>query len=584
MGRLEEFLKIFDKKNDTLRGKALRGLCLFFGLMLGFTVLSRAADGVTIARVRVEQPSPRTLDRSITVQGRVTAEREVALRVRPGLVVESIPVLPGQQVEKGEVLLEIDREDLAEQIRTAKLEIKKMELSQRDAKSQRALANSQQKKARQRAREDYAKAKKQSSRAVAEAEKELKQAKEKLADFRKKKKDAAAGEEGGADSVRKSLEDGRAEKEKALERALEEETRLIAAREAAVGEALKAARGENPSLTAPEEEEIRSETEQKYQGRMDGAGDAADQAEKALEEAEKALEDYDARQEKENRASLDEQEEALKADVELKEKEVKAAKSAGQDSRETARRTLEDAGDSQEEDGAGEIADLELEQKRAELETLEALKGGKILAPVDGVVTEICAVVGDRTSEGAALRLADVQQGCRFTADITGEQEKYLAPGDPVTLQAEGTGKTLGEFTVDSVMAVPRTEGEEEADAPKQYRVAVRMGEDGSLFGSLVTMTCEKKTQKYQTTVPLAALHQDNQKNFVWVIHETASALGRTLAVQRVDVTVTEKNDSFAALTEGSLTGEQKIVVYADRSIEAGSRVRVEAQEGAAAD
>ena len=127
MERLETFLKFLEERNVSLRDKALRGLCLFLCLMLGFTVLSRAADSVTIARVRVEQASPRTLSRTVEVQGRVTAEREVALRVQMGLVVESIPVIPGQQVEKGELLLELDREDLEEQIRAVKLEIEKLE-------------------------------------------------------------------------------------------------------------------------------------------------------------------------------------------------------------------------------------------------------------------------------------------------------------------------------------------------------------------------------------------------------------------------------------------------------------------------
>ncbi len=577
MGRLEEFLKFLERRNATLRDKALKGLCLFLCLMMGFTVLSRAADSVTIARVRVEQASPQTLDRSIEVQGKVTAEREVALRVQAGIVVDSIPVLAGQQVEKGDLLMELDVQDLDELIRGARLEIEKLELNQRDVDSQKAAADAQQKKAAKRAGEDYAKAKKQSGRTVAEAEKELKQAKQKLADFRKNKKKAAGG--GGTDSVRSSLEEVVGEKEKALEAAEEEQVRLTAEREDAVKDALTAARQENPELTVQEEETLRGEVEQNYKGALDGAKKAVKQAEKELEEAEDALADYDAQQQEDSQASLKEQEEALAADVELKEKAVKEAKSAGQDSEEAARRALEDARAPQEGDSSGTITELEIEQKQAELEKLEALQKqeGRICAPVNGVITEICAAVGDRTGDTAAFRLADLQQGCRFTATLTGEQSRYLAQGDPVTLTADGSGKKLGEYTVDSVTAAVEAETE---DAGEQYEVTVRLGADGPALGSSVTMTCVKKTQKYQTTVPLTALHQDNQRNFVWVVNETASVLGSTLTVQRVDVTVAEKNDSYAALAEGSLTSEQQIVTYADRTIEAGSRVRLEEESG----
>ena len=573
MGRLEEFLKFLEERNVTLRDKALRGLCLFLCLMTGFTVLSRAADGVTIARVKVEQASPRTLDRSIEAQGKVQAEREVALRVQAGLVVNGIPVIQGQQVEKGDLLLELDMDDLDEQIRAAKLEIEKLTLSQADADSQKAAANAQRQKAAERAGKDYAKAKKQSSQTVAEAEKELKQAKQKLANFRKKRKQVSGAAEDGTGSVRKSLEDDIGEKEDALAAAEEEQVRLTAEREDAVKDALEAARQENPGLTAQEEESLRSEVEQGYQEALDEAKEAAEQAGKDLKEAEDALADYEAQRQKDNQAGLDEQEEALAADVEQKEKELKAARNAGQDSKEAARRALEDAREPQESDSSGTVTELEIEQKQAELTKLEALREqeGRICAPVDGVITEICVMVGDRTGDTAAFRMADVQKGSRFTARITGEQSRYLAPGDPVTLRADGSGKDLGAYTVDSVTA-SETETE---DTEEQYEVTVRLGSDGPALGSSVTMICVKKTQKYPVTVPLAALHQDNQRNFVWVVNETPSVLGNTLTVQRVDVTVAEKNDSYAALAEGSLTGEQQIVVYADRTIEAGSRVRL---------
>lgn len=573
MGRLEEFLNFLEERNTALRDKALKGLCLFLCLMMGFTVLSRAADSVTIARVQVDQASPRTLDRSIEVQGRVTAEREAALRVQAGIVVDSIPVLTGQQVEKGDLLLELDMQDLEEQIRAAELEIEKLKLGQEGADSQKAAEEAQQKKAARRASEDYTKAKKQSSQTVAEAEKELKQAKQKLADFRKNKKKASGGDE--ADHVRNSLEEGIREKEDAAAKAEEEQVRLTAEREDAVKEALAAARQENPELTAQEEESLRSEVEQSYGEALEEAKQTVKQSKKDLKEAEDALADYDTQRQKDSQAGLEEQEETLAADVDQKEKALKAARSAGQDSKEAARRALEDARTPREDDGSGAITKLEIEQKQAELEKLEVLRGqkGRICAPVNGVVTEICAAAGDRTGDTAAFRLADVQKGCRFTANITGEQSRYLAQGDPVTLTADGSGKKLGEYTVDSVTAAVETETE---DAEEQYEVTVRLGADGPALGSSVTMTCVKKTQKYQTTVPLTALHQDNQRNFVWVVNETASVLGSTLTVRRVDVTVEEKNDSYAALAEGSLTGEQQIVTYADRTIEAGSRVRLQ--------
>lgn len=60
------------------------------------------------------------------------------------------------------------------------------------------------------------------------------------------------------------------------------------------------------------------------------------------------------------------------------------------------------------------------------------------------------------------------------------------------------------------------------------------------------------------------------------VVEETETVLGTERIARRVDVTVLDKNEEYAALQEGTLTAEQDIITGADRNVEPGGRVRLE--------
>ena len=51
--------------------------------------------------------------------------------------------------------------------------------------------------------------------------------------------------------------------------------------------------------------------------------------------------------------------------------------------------------------------------------------------------------------------------------------------------------------------------------------------------------------------------------------------LGTELTGRRVDVTVEDKNEQYAALKDGVLTPEQKVIQSSDRSVEPGGRIRL---------
>ena len=60
------------------------------------------------------------------------------------------------------------------------------------------------------------------------------------------------------------------------------------------------------------------------------------------------------------------------------------------------------------------------------------------------------------------------------------------------------------------------------------------------------------------------------------MVQETTGILGTEYQASRVDVTVLDKNDTIAALQDGSLSSDQMVIISADRVIQDGSRVRIE--------
>ena len=107
----------------------------FLALMMLFTMLSRAADSIGIPTVETSTIQNMVIAHKVTAQGKVVQNREQAVSTEPNQVVKAIYVNEGQQVEEGELLFELDMEELKEQILAVKQELQKQELQSADNKS-----------------------------------------------------------------------------------------------------------------------------------------------------------------------------------------------------------------------------------------------------------------------------------------------------------------------------------------------------------------------------------------------------------------------------------------------------------------
>lgn len=266
----------------------------------------------------------------------------------------------------------------------------------------------------------------------------------------------------------------------------------------------------------------------------------------------------------------EEQESAYKEKIQAAQKAYEEAEASRDEALQTAVRALEDARVQEPPDNSVRIKEAEAKSIRRQMKKLQKFQeaGAKVTAPVKGSVTKIQATVGETTADAPLLFLADLSAGCRFTAQVEKEQEEYLGKGAPVTLSNEQKKKTVEDLQIDSVKVNP-----EDASL---LDVCVYLPEDALEIGDSAKMTVEQKSGSYNTCIPIQALHAANGTYFVYVLQEEEAILGKQLTARTVNVTVQEQNETYAALDDGCLSGDQKVIQDASKTIDEGSPVRLD--------
>lgn len=233
-----------------------------------------------------------------------------------------------------------------------------------------------------------------------------------------------------------------------------------------------------------------------------------------------------------------------------------------------AKRGIEDAQAESASDSTLENVKRELTQAQEELENLNKLlkKKGKVKAPSDGVVKSISAVTGSLTGQSAAVILYETDGTFCVETAIEAEDVKYVEiGGEAILTGADGIEKS----------GIVENIGDAEEDT-KLRKISIAVSGEDFGIGENVNIKISKEEGPYSACVPLNALGEENGKNFVYVAETQDAVIGEILVARKVQVHVKNKNTSIAALEEGVLTADQKIITYSDRELTDGSRVRLQ--------
>ena len=427
-----------------------RGFLLLMGIMVLFTVISKAAASFTVANVSVTEPTSRKIQHTLIVEGRIEKNRELSVMTQPDLLVKRFLASVGQRVEKGEVLAVLDEVHLREQLDYVRGEKRALELQNEAVMQNQRQAENKRLRDRSQAQEDY----------------EL---------LKEKNKRTLAGVSGELEKAKRTL--------KKAERRKDKESSLVAQREVAEKrEAYKAAR-----IAAKEEEKVAKRAIREAQGQP---------------EADNSIE-------------------------------------------------------------INNIAIKKLEKQIGKLTDLEEMKG-EILAPRDGVITEILVNVGQKTLDSAIFTMTDDREGFLFAAKMTPEEAALVSMGDTVTLTA--SGREEKDLSITSL----------ELDESKEFMVVtVLLPAESFHLGETASMKVTQESENHSCTIPITALRQESGRYYVLVVEKQNTILGEQEKAVKEEVKVLDKNEMYAALESESIKEDSQIIADSDRYVEAGDKVRL---------
>ncbi len=192
---------------------------------------------------------------------------------------------------------------------------------------------------------------------------------------------------------------------------------------------------------------------------------------------------------------------------------------------------------------------------------------GVVTAPFGGVVTKIAVGAGERIPDTSVLLLSDESLPCQLKILLDKEQKKYISLGDQVLVSLEGKSKELEE-KVDYLAASELS--------PEKYEAFITLPEGTGIPGLSGTVSRSESGEKYRLCIPTVAVHSENNRNYVYVLKEREGILGQEYYVDEINVSVIDKNDNWAAIEEGTVDKESRIILSATKEVKTGESVRWE--------
>lgn len=214
---------------------------------------------------------------------------------------------------------------------------------------------------------------------------------------------------------------------------------------------------------------------------------------------------------------------------------------------------------------------LKIDEYNKELGKLQPLldSDGKIISEKEGIITSVMAENGGVTSITIAS-IADKNEGYKFIGEIDKSNRELIKQGQTVSLNLGNSG-VIENLTIDSIS---RSE-----DDPEKLKISVVLPVGIGEIDDNGEIIVSSKSKKFGTCVPLAALRQgDGDNYYILVVTEKETVLGEELIAKKVDVKVEKRDSEYAAISDGIIGRNEKIITDSNKIVEDGDRVRLESK------
>ncbi len=521
-----------------MRQRMMKAGVLLLGLMILFTIISRTAYNMSTAQVSTKKPEPQTFTPDVSARGTVTGREEIAVSAEESLRVKTVHVTEGQAVEAGQLLFEVDLQDLMEKMKEKQQELYSLDLQIQGAAESAAFSEKSRQLMLSQAQEDYNRTAARENGAVDGAQAELRQAQEAYQNFIAGSSQAGAAE----------LYSGSSNSDQA-------------------------------GVAEPNSGTIKSDQEGAVQPTPDQAGVVQpDSGSSNLDQPDS------------NQPDSSQTAEELLAAVQEKQAAYDQAVQTRDESLYQAQKALDSANLGEAKDYSVEQSRITRGQKEEEIARLQALMDvqGRVTAPSKGMVTEVGVKAGSTTSGGGDILLSDLSDGASLTVTFSEDMRKYIREGTQAVVTAEnampGQQAAAERVTIqkiaDSNMSGSAAGGMEAGAAAVQqpggnFTVTVHLSSEHFSAGESAVLKVEAQVSDYDSCVLAEALHlMSGDQYYVNVAEKRPTILGEEWVVRQVSVKLLEKNEKYAAV-EGISSG-QEVITESSRTLEEGSRVKVD--------
>ncbi|MDE6913218.1 MAG: hypothetical protein K2P35_05935, partial [Lachnospiraceae bacterium] len=201
----------------------------------------------------------------------------------------------------------------------------------------------------------------------------------------------------------------------------------------------------------------------------------------------------------------------------------------------------------------------------ADLNDVKSSKGC-VTAKIDGYVSDILVATGQRTTDTAAILLADKTSEYMFRFSITKEQSKYVQLGDSVELTLNSAESRKVTVTADYI--AENTAG--------GYDVMCRLGDAKAPIGSYGVAKRTVQGEMYSGAVAIDAVLNENGVYYLFTLNEKTGILGKEYYVEKLKVNIVDKNDRYAAIEAAAIGSDAQIVIFSSKELKQGESVRLQ--------
>ncbi len=494
-----------------MKQRMIKAGILLLGLMVLFTVISRTAYRMSTAEVSTEKPEPQIFTPDVSARGTVTGREVIAVSTVESLRVGSVHVMEGQAVEAGQILFEVDMQELAEKIKEKQQELYSLDLQIQGAAESAAFSENSRQLTLSQAQEDYNRTAARENAAVDTALAELQQAQEQYQNFIV-----------GSGTDTDQMSSGRMD-------SFQTDCGQTDTGQTDLGQ--MGPGQEDLGQTAEGLFAAMQEKQTAYDQALLNRDESLYQAQKALDSANLGTaKDYSVEQSQITRGQKEEEIARLQALMDVQGRVTSPAK--------------------------GMVTSVSVKAGST------TTGGGDILLSDLSEGASLSVIFPEEMRKY-------VREGSQAVVTAENPLPGQQAATERVTIQAIADNPMSG-----SVASNPGAGTLAEPASGGSFTATVYLSSDHFSAGETAALKVETQVSDYDFCVPAGALHlMSGDQYYVNVVEKRAAVLGEEWVIRQVNVELQEKNEKYAAV-EG-ISSEQEVVTESSHTLEDGSRVRV---------